>query len=75
MELMGKVTSTKMAKTAVVEIERTVVHPLYKKRSRKKNKLKAHDSVGVKVGDVVKIVSSRPFSKDTHFKVKEVVKK
>jgi len=50
MELIGKVTSTKMQKTAVVTIERVVVHPLYKKRTKRSKNYKAHDEVGVKLG-------------------------
>jgi small subunit ribosomal protein S17 len=75
MELIGKVTSLKMRKTAVVEVERITTHPLYKKRTRQKKHFKAHDELGVRVGDVVKIVSSRPLSKEKHFKIKEVIKK
>ncbi|MDP2720883.1 MAG: 30S ribosomal protein S17 [bacterium] len=75
MEFIGKVVSTKMAKTAVVEVERIVAHPLYKKRMRKVRKIKAHDEIGVKVGNKVRIVSVAPVSKDKHFKIVEVVSK
>ncbi len=75
MELIGKVVSTKMNKTVLVEIERLVPHPLYRKRLKKTKKFKVHDEVGVKVGDKVKIVSTRPLSKDKYFKVGEVIEK
>jgi small subunit ribosomal protein S17 len=73
MEFIGKVVSTKMQKTALVQVEHLVPHPLYKKRIRRINKFKAHDELGVKVGDTVKIKSCRPVSKDKHFKIKEVL--
>lgn len=75
MEFTGKVVSTKMQKTAVVSVERIVTHPLYKKRTRRSKNYKAHDDIGVSVGDIVKIVSTRPISKDKHFKIVEIVKK
>lgn len=75
MEFIGKVVSTKMANTALVKIERLVTHPIYKKRIKRVKNLKAHDTLGVKEGDKVKIVSSRPYSKDKHFKIVEVLGK
>lgn len=75
MEFVGKVVSTKMNKTAAVKIERVVVHPLYKKRIRRTKIYKAHDELGVKVGDKVKIISSRPTSKDKNFKIAHVIEK
>jgi len=75
MELVGKVVSTKMQKTALVEVERLVAHPLYKKRIRKVKKYQVHDDLEVKVGDKVKIESCRPVSKNKHFKIKEVIGK
>ena len=75
MELIGKVISTKMQKTAVVEVKRLVKHPIYKKRIRQKKKLKAHDPIGVRLGDVVKIISSKPISKEKRFKIDEVISK
>ncbi len=74
MELIGKVTSTKMQKTAVVTIERVVVHPLYKKRTKRSKNYKAHDEIGVKKGDMVKIQSVSPISKDKNFKIVELIK-
>jgi len=73
--LEGVVTSTKMAKTVTVLVERFKVHPLYKKRIKAKNRYHAHDEIGVKVGDRVKIKECRPISKTKKFKVIEVIKK
>lgn len=75
MELIGKVVGTKINKTALVEIERLTPHPLYKKRLKKTKRFQAHDEIGVKIGDKVKIVSSRPISRSKHFKVSEVIEK
>lgn len=68
--LVGKVVSTKMQKTVVVEIETSRAHPLYKKVVKKKKRFKAHnEGLKLKVGDKVKIVQTRPVSKEKHFKV------
>lgn len=71
----GKVASTKMAKTAIVLVERLKVHPIYKKRIKLTQKYHAHDEVGVKVGDQVKIVETRPISKTKKWRIVEVLKK
>ncbi|MFO0774127.1 MAG: 30S ribosomal protein S17 [Nitrospiraceae bacterium] len=72
----GNVVSTKMQKTVVVEIERSVVHPMYKKVLRRVTKLKAHDENGVcKVGDRVKLIQTRPISKQKHWRVVQVMEK
>jgi len=73
--LEGVVTSTKMAKTATVLVERFKSHPLYKKRIKVKKKYHAHDEIGVKVGDRVRIQECRPISKTKRFKIIEVIKK
>ncbi len=71
--LMGKVVSNKMQKTVVVEVTRIERHALYGKVIRRKTKMKAHDeSNQCQRGDQVKIVSSRPLSKDKHWRVAEV---
>lgn len=68
--LIGEVTSTKMQKTVVVEVEISQPHPLYKKIVKKKKKFKAHnESLKLKAGDKVEICQSRPISKEKHFKV------
>lgn len=75
MNFVGYVVSKKMEKTATIRVERVVTHPLYKKRTRKTKNYKVHDEIGVKVGDKVIFVSSKPISKDKRFIIKEVVKK
>ena len=75
MEFVGIVVGLEMQKTALVQVKRLAVHPLYKKRIRKAKKYKVQDDLGVGVGDVVKIESCRPISKDKHFKIKEVIGK
>lgn len=71
----GRVISTKMAKTATVEVVRLKVHPIYKKRMKIKKKFHAHDEIGVKVGNRVVIKETRPLSKIKKWKVLEIVKK
>lgn len=70
--LVGRVVSTKMQKTVVVEVETAKSHPLYKKIIKKRKRFKVHnESLKLKVGDKVKIVQTRPISKEKHFKVIE----
>ena len=68
--LAGKVVSIKMNDTVIVEVVRRTPHPLYKKLVKKSKKFKV-DSKGaeVTVGQDVKIVETRPISKDKHFKI------
>jgi small subunit ribosomal protein S17 len=74
--LTGKVVSNKMEKTVLVEVVRVGRHSLYKKVIRRKTKIKAHDEQNqCKVGDQVKIVYSRPISKDKHWRVAEIFEK
>lgn len=71
--LFGKVVSNKMQKTVVVEVVRVERHSLYGKVLRRKSKIKAHDERSqCKSGDKVKIVYSRPISKDKCWMVAEV---
>jgi small subunit ribosomal protein S17 len=70
---VGTVVSTKMQKTVVVLIETKVKHPLYKKLISRSKKIKAHDEIGVKLGQKVKIVEVKPYSRDVNFKVTEVI--
>jgi small subunit ribosomal protein S17 len=70
---VGKVIGTKMAKTAVVSVERVVIHPLYKKRFKRDRKYQVHDELGVKLNDVVKFAASKPYSKTKKWKILEVV--
>ncbi|MEX0829600.1 MAG: 30S ribosomal protein S17 [Nitrospirales bacterium] len=71
--LFGKVVSNKMQKTVVVEVVRIERHSLYGKVLRRKSKMKVHDEQGqCKIGDQVKIVYSRPISKDKSWRIAEV---
>jgi len=68
--LAGIVVSTKMAKTVVVSVERQMVDPLYKKMFKRTRRIKAHnEGTDIHEGDRVRIVASRPYSKDTHYRV------
>jgi small subunit ribosomal protein S17 len=68
--LQGVVVSDKMDKTVVVRVERRVMHPLYKKFIRRSKKYHAHDENNVyKVGDVVRIIETRPISKTKTWEV------
>ena len=70
----GKVVSDKMDKTIVVAIEDHVKHPLYKKIVKKTYKLKAHDENNeCRKGDTVKVMETRPLSKDKRWRLVEVV--
>ena len=71
---VGVVVSDKMAKTVVVAIERRVPHPVYGKMVTRTTKLKAHDEQNsAKAGDTVRIVETRPLSKDKRWRVVEIV--
>ena len=73
---VGRVVSDKMQKTVVVAVEDRVAHPLYKKIVGRTYKLKAHDEQGVcGVGDWVKVMETRPLSKDKRWRVVEIVEK
>ena len=75
-EWYGNVVSNKMNKTVVVAVERSVIHPVYKKVLRRVTKLKAHDEENLcKVGDRVQMIETRPISKDKHWRVVRVMKK
>ncbi len=75
-EKVGQVVSTKMKKTIVVEVSRRVPHPLYKRIVAKRKKFYAHDEEGTaKMGDVVRIVESRPLSKLKRWRLEEVVRR
>ena len=73
---VGKVVSNKMDKTIVVAIEDHVKHPLYKKIVKKTYKLKAHDeNKECNIGDKVKVMETRPLSKDKRWRLVEVMEK
>lgn len=72
----GKVVSDKMDKTIVVAIETRVKHPLYKKIMKRSTKFKAHDeNNSAKIGDSVKIMETRPLSKDKRWRLVEITEK
>ena len=73
---VGKVVSNKMDKTIVVAIEDSVRHPLYKKIIKRTYKLKAHDENNeCNVGDIVKVMETRPLSKDKRWRLVEITRK
>jgi len=75
-EKVGEVVSTKMAKTIVVEVSRRVPHPLYKRIVSHRKKFYAHDEDGTaKLGDVVRIIESRPLSRLKRWRLLEVVRR
>ena len=74
-EKVGIVTSTKMQKTIVVEVHRKVQHPVYKRIVTKRSRFMAHDEHGkAHEGDMVRIVESRPLSKNKRWSLKEVIR-
>ena len=74
-EKVGLVTSNKMTKTVVVRVERQVRHPKYKRYIRKRKKFMAHDELGANLGDIVRIVETRPLSARKRWRVVEIVQK
>ena len=74
--MIGTVTSNKMDKTIVVSVETSVKHPIYGKVVKRTYKLKAHDEEnGCQIGDKVKVMETRPLSKDKRWRLVEVVEK
>lgn len=69
----GIVVSNKMEKTAIVKVDTSIKHPLYKKMIVKSKKIKARNELEAKVGQKVKIVETKPFAKDVHFKIEQVI--
>jgi small subunit ribosomal protein S17 len=75
-ERSGLVVSNRMQKTVVVSIERTVMHPRYRKVLKRRTKVKAHDeSSQCHVGDRVLIVECRPLSRDKRWRVSKVIER
>ena len=73
---IGTVVSNKMQKSIIVAIERHVAHPIYKKYFKKTTKLMAHDEKQVcQIGDVVKIMETRPLSKTKCWRVVEIIER
>ncbi len=75
-ERIGKVLSNKMQKTITVAVDRKVKHPIYGKFVNKTTKFKAHDETNsAGIGDVVRIMETRPLSKDKRWRLVEIVEK
>ena len=73
---VGKVTSNKMDKTIVVAVEDHVKHPLYNKIVKRTYKLKAHDENNeCNIGDTVKVMETRPLSKDKRWRLVEIMER
>ena len=73
---IGRVVSDKMEKTVVVAVDSRKRHPLYKKTFKRTTKYKVHDEKGVcQAGDVVKIIETRPLSREKRWRVAEVITK
>ena len=74
--MVGKVVSDKMDKTVVVAVETSVRHKVYNKIVKRTYKLKAHDEQNeCKIGDTVKVMETRPLSKDKRWRVVEIMEK
>ncbi len=74
--LQGVVVSDKMDKTIVVEIVMRKLHPLYKKYLTRSKKVKAHDETNdAKTGDTVRVVETRPLSRDKRWRLAEIVER
>lgn len=72
--LQGRVVSDKMEKTITVQVDTFKFHPTYGKRIKYSKKYKAHDeNNSAKMGDIVRIAETRPFSKDKYFRLVEIV--
>jgi small subunit ribosomal protein S17 len=71
----GVVTSNRMQKTCVVRLERSYQHALYGKTVRNSRTVKAHDEIGVDIGDTVEIMETRPMSKEKRWRVTQIVEK
>ncbi len=73
---VGKVVSNKMQKSIVVSIERRVPHPIYKKYFKRTSKLMAHDEErAAGIGDTVKVMETRPLSKQKRWRLVEILEK
>ncbi len=74
--IIGKVVSNKMQKTIVVSVERKVMHPKYGKFIKMTSKFKAHDEKNeCTINDVVKLMETRPMSKDKRWRLVEIIEK
>jgi small subunit ribosomal protein S17 len=74
-EKVGVVASDKMTSTVTVRVDRVVKHPTYRKYVRRRKKFMAHDDLGAKVGDKVRIIETRPLSARKRWRVVEILQK
>jgi len=74
-ERVGIVASDKMTKTVTVRVDRLVKHPTYRKYVKRRKKFMAHDELGAKAGDRVRIVETRPLSARKRWRVVEIIQK
>jgi small subunit ribosomal protein S17 len=75
-ERIGRVTSNKMQKTITVAVDRKVKHPIYGKFVNRTTKFKAHDEANTAgIGDTVRIMETRPLSKDKRWRLVEIIEK
>jgi small subunit ribosomal protein S17 len=74
-EKIGVVSSDKMTKTVTVRVDRLVKHPTYRKYVKRRKKFMAHDEMGAKTGDKVRIVETRPMSARKRWRVVEIIHK
>lgn len=73
---IGRVVGDKMQQTVVVAVEHLRRHPIYRRTLRRTRKFKAHDEANAaRIGDVVRIVETRPLSKEKRWRVAEIIKK
>jgi small subunit ribosomal protein S17 len=72
---VGNVVSDKMTNTVVVLVDRAKPHPLYKKIMRRSARFMAHDEMGAAIGDRVRIIESRPISKNKRWRVVEILQR
>jgi len=74
--VVGRVVSDKMDKTVIVQIERLIHHPVYNKIVRSRTRVKAHDKANqCRVGDKVRLMETRPLSREKRWRVVEVIEK
>jgi small subunit ribosomal protein S17 len=69
------VQSDKMTKTVTVRVDRVVKHPMYRKYVKRRKKFMAHDELGAKTGDKVRIIETRPLSAKKRWRVVEIIQK
>lgn len=74
-ERIGIVSSDKMTKTVTVRVDRLVKHPMYRKYIKRRKKFMAHDELGARTGDKVRIVETRPLSAKKRWRVVEIIQR